>query len=307
MKALTLTIISKMTANYGETLGNIGSVQKFYSDGKTYAMRSKESMKYAIMNSSGLYDDLSIVIDKVAQKEVSDDKNASTTRALEGGYMNTSIKFDVKIKGEDGITKGTYIRNSSFYLTDAVACEPLPIDARFHTNLNMAKTFAEANDLNVQNNAKEVGLNPFQYEYDNNLKKYSITIDLTEVGVDKNYNLEASNDEKAERVNMILDAIEHLSLIVRGNLDNAEPIFIVGGLSKYKTHLFDNLVTVRKNKLSLTETLKSRSEEGEFEVGLLGGDVLDNESQIKDELNPISVVDFFENLKEKVKNHYKGN
>ena len=45
------------------------------------------------------------------QKLVNEDVNAATCRALEGGYMSTK---DV-----------TYIRNSSFYLTDAVATVPV--------------------------------------------------------------------------------------------------------------------------------------------------------------------------------------
>ena len=71
-KALTLTIIANMTSNYGEGLGNIGSVQKVYRNGKSYAIRSRESMKNAIMVQSGLYDDLEVQVDKsVNQKAVS--------------------------------------------------------------------------------------------------------------------------------------------------------------------------------------------------------------------------------------------
>ena len=44
-KALTLTVIANMTSNYGEGLGNIGVVQKIYRSGKTYSIRSKESLK----------------------------------------------------------------------------------------------------------------------------------------------------------------------------------------------------------------------------------------------------------------------
>ena len=47
---------------------------------------------------------------------IRDSVNAATCRALEGGYMSTK---DV-----------TYIRNSSFYLTDAVATEPFLNDDR---------------------------------------------------------------------------------------------------------------------------------------------------------------------------------
>lgn len=71
---------------------------------------------------------------------------------------------------------------------------------------------------------------PYQYEYDKSLKVYSLTIDLEMIGKDdnfaqeKNYK-EADNKEKADRVKSILDAVENLSLTVKGNLDNAEPVF----------------------------------------------------------------------------------
>ena len=42
---------------------------------------------------------------------------------------------------------------------------------------------------------------PFQYEYDKSLKAYSMTIDLTMIGKDSNFDTEeASNEEKAKRV-----------------------------------------------------------------------------------------------------------
>ncbi|MEF9967757.1 MAG: PhoH family protein, partial [Longicatena sp.] len=44
----------------------------------------------------------------------------------------------------------------------------------------------------------------------------------------------------------------------RGNLDNAEPLFIVGGLSERKTHYFENVVRVNNEELALTEDLKEK-------------------------------------------------
>src|SRR3712207_8969482 len=97
-KALTLTVIANMTSNYGEGLGNIGSIQKVYKNGKTYAIRSRESMKNAIMVQSGLYDDLKVDLDKkVNQKTVSEEKNTATVRALEGGYMNTRDRKSTRL------------------------------------------------------------------------------------------------------------------------------------------------------------------------------------------------------------------
>ena len=286
--ALTLTVIANMTSNYSETLGNISSVQKVYRGGKEYATRSRESLKNAICVQAGLYDDLQTSVDGAVQKLVTEDVNAATCKALEGGYMSTK---DV-----------TYIRNSSFYLTDAVSAEPFINDARFHNNLYLATNFANAKDLNIQKNPLECGLKPYQYEYDKSIKIYSITIDLEKVGVDQNFDAEASNEEKCSRVLSIIDAVENLSLVVKGNLDNAEPIFIAGGLSPRKTHMFENAVRVVGKNL-VVEPIKEKLEMG-FSCGLMRNGQLGNEDEIVRELNPTTVPKFFNQLREDVKAYF---
>ena len=286
--ALTLTVIANMTSNYSETLGNISSVQKVYRGGKEYATRSRESLKNAICVQAGLYDDLQTSVDGAVQKLVTEDVNAATCKALEGGYMSTK---DV-----------TYIRNSSFYLTDAVSAEPFINDARFHNNLYLATNFANAKDLNIQKNPLECGLKPYQYEYDKSIKIYSITIDLEKVGVDQNFDAEASNEEKCNRVLSIIDAVENLSLVVKGNLDNAEPIFIAGGLSPRKTHMFENAVRVVGKNL-VVEPIKEKLEMG-FSCGLMRNGQLGNEDEIVRELNPTTVPKFFNQLREDVKAYF---
>lgn len=293
MKSLTLTVIAKMTSNYSESLGNIGSVQKVFQKGKVYSMRSRESLKNAIMVQSGMYDDLQTSVDGAAQKYVSEEVNAANNRALEGGYMNTQGKF-------------TYVRNSSFYLTDAIACNSFVNETRFHNNLYLASNYAKANDLNLQDreNAKATGLMPYQYEYDKSEKIYSLTIDLDMIGKDENFDSpEASKEEKADRVISILNAVQNLSLVVRGNLDNAEPIFVVGGLSDRKTHYFENVVSVKGNHFNITEDLKSKLKEG-FSCGLLQGDNFSNEEEMMQVLAPVSVSEFFNHLREEVKKYY---
>ena len=268
-QALTLTAVARMTSNYGEGLGNIASVQKVFRDGRTYATRSRESLKNAIMVNSGMYDDLKVEVDGATQKMVDEDINASNCRALEGGYMNTS-----------GQTK---IRKSSFYLTDAVACDEFVNETRFHNNLFLAGRYARDNKINLQEKAKESGLMPYQYEYDKSMKQYSLTIKLDEVGVDTNFSAEASIEEKIDRVNSILTAVENLALTVKGNLDNAEPIFIVGGIGNYNTHYFENVVRVKKGLLNISKDLKDKLNKG-YKVGLLEGNNFINEAQIKEEL-----------------------
>lgn len=287
-KALTMTIIANMTSNYGEGLGNVASVQKVYRNGKEYATRSRESLKNAICVQSGFYDDLQTSLDGAMQKLVTSEINAATCRALEGGYMSTK---DV-----------TYIRNSSFYLTDAVAAQPFINDARFHNNLYLATNFAKANGLNVQNNAGEVGLMPYQYEYDKSLKIYSITIDLEKIGIDENFAAEADSDEKCSRVIALLDAVENLSLVVKGNLDNAEPVFVAGGMSPRKTHMFENAVQMSGSKL-IIDPIKQKLCDS-FKCAMLRNGQLSNEGEIVRELNPISVPEFFKHLRAQVKAYY---
>ena len=168
----------------------------------------------------------------------------------------------------------TYIRNSSFYVTDAISCESFVSQPRFHNNLYMATNYAKENGLNVQNHADQVGLMPYQYEYDKSLKIYSITIDLEMVGKDDNFQEEAEAEEKAERVCMLLNAVETLSLIVKGNMDNAEPVFAVGGLSERKTHYFENVVHVKEDRLELSEDLIIKKNQG-FHAALLKGQTLE--------------------------------
>ena len=288
-KALTLTVVANMTSNYSESLGNIASVQKVFKNRKIYSMRSRESLKNAIMVQSGMYDDLETSLDGAAQKKVSEELNASNCRALEGGYMNTQGT--------------TYVRKSSFYLTDAVAAEHFVNETRFHNNLYLATNYAKEQGISVQSNGGSAGLMPYQYEYDKSLKIYSMTIDLEMIGKDENFHEEADAKEKAERVIALLDAVENLSLVVRGNLDNAEPVFVVGGLSERKTHYFENVVHVEEEKLILSEDLKIKLEKG-FQAGLLRGNLLQNEEEIEKELAPVSVPVFFENLRKQVLDYY---
>lgn len=295
IKALTLTVVANMTSNYSEGLGNIASVQKVFRNRKVYTIRSRESLKNSIMVQSGMYDDLQTQVDGATQKLANKDLNASNCRALEGGYMST--------KGT------TTIRNSSFYLTDAISCESFVNETRFHNNLFLATNQAKSKNINLQEKAGDAGLMPYQYEYDKSLKVYSITIDLDMIGKDENFAqeenyVEASNQEKADRVNALLDAIENLSLIVKGNLDNAEPIFVVGGLSDRKTHYFENVVKVEEDKLIISTDLKDKIAKG-YHVGLLEGKTLENERDIKKEINPTSITKFFDDVRNDV-NAYFG-
>lgn len=287
--ALTLTVVANMTSNYSEGLGNIASVQKVFKNRQVYTIRSRESLKNALMVQSGMYDDLKTEVNGATQKLASEDVNASNCRALEGGYMSTKDT--------------TYVRKSSFYLTDAISCESFVNETRFHNNLYLASNYAKANNYNVQGDAGKIGLMPYQYEYDKSLKIYSLTIDLDMIGKDENFSAEADDYEKAARVNALLGAVETLSLVVKGNLDNAEPIFVIGGLSERKTHYFENVVHVEKDVLDISQDLKDKLSQG-YQCALLKGKMLANEEEIERELAPLTITTFFENLKDQVLKYY---
>lgn len=281
MAGLTLTIAARITANYGEGLGNVANIQKVFIDGQAYAARTKESLKYAAFTQAGFYEDLKVVVDKkVTQKDVDEKYNATTTRALEGGYMNTMGKVALK-------------RNSSIHFTDAISVDPYNFQTRFNNNLGLATKYAKDNGLNVQRDAKKIGLMPFQSEQDTNIKIYSLTVDLERVGRDENYpEQEASPQEKADRVNSLLTAVEELELIVKGSLDNAEPFFIAGGIGRRKTHVFHRLIKVKDRKALITQPLLDRLETGEYSIGIEeGGDHK-------------TVTSFFKDLREGVKKYY---
>ena len=286
--ALTLTVVANMTSNYSEGLGNIANVQKIFKNRKIYSIRSRESLKNAIMVQSKMYDDLETSKDGAAQKKAHEELNAANCRALEGGYMST---------------QGTpCVRKSSFYVTDAVSTEHFVNETRFHNNLYLATNYAKANGLSVQE-AGGSGLMPYQYEYDKSLKVYSVTVDLEMIGKDENFDAESDANEKVERVCALLNAIENLSLTVKGNLDNAEPIFVVGGLSERKTHYFENVVRIESGHLIISDDLKEKLNKG-FCAGLLKGNLIENEVEIEQELNPVSIHHFFENLRKEIAAYY---
>ena len=125
-----------------------------------------------------------------------------------------------------------------------------------------------------------------------------MTVDLEMIGKDENFEWEADPKEKADRVICLLDAIENLSLVVKGNLDNAEPIFAVGGLSGRKTHYFENVVN-----LIISSDLKNKIGK-EFYVGLLQGNLLENEEEIENELHPTTITEMFNKLRQDVTEYY---
>ena len=122
--------------------------------------------------------------------------------------------------------------------------------------------------------------------------------------MDENSPSQADTGEKIQRVLSILKTIQNLSLIVKGNMDNAEPLLIFGGIGEYKTHYFDNVVNVKRDTLNIENGLKDRVKNG-YRVGLLRGGNFINEEDIVNEFSPLSISEFFKDLEEDVKSYYE--
>lgn len=295
---LSLTMVINATSNYGQGLGNTATVHKVNRNSQSYGFRSKESMKQSILEQAGFYDDLTTIVDGATQKFVSEDVNAALNRASEGGYMCTA-------------TKKTYKRISTITLSDAISCDYMRDSIRFHTNLGMAENYAKANGINIQEKLTEeestdekgkkkekaAGLMPYTYEFDKGLKVYSINIDLDRIGEDENFpDIHASKEEKISRVVDLLRAVQSLNLSVKGSVDNASPIFAVGGISNRFSEC-ELAVVVRNNNLVLSNELESKV--NKFGSGFIEG-ILDNTDEVNEQLKPVAMDTFFDNLVNKV-------
>ncbi len=201
------------------------------------------------------------------------------------GYMKTSKK------GEEGSKGGASTRNAVARLSNAIALEPYSADMDFLTNMGLAKR------NNLENNIS-------QSEIHKSYFSYSLTVDLDEVGVDKNENINLSAAEKFERVTALLKVIKTLYRDIKGRRENLSPVFAVGGVYDVKSPYFENRLKVNKNKLNV-EILKNNIElAGENTlVGYLSG-IFDNDSEIS-ELKSMKISEFFNRLTSEVKEYYE--
>lgn len=63
------------------------------------------------------------------------------------------------------------------------------------------------------------------------------------------------------------------------------------------------MVRVEKDNLIISQDLKDKIEKGYY-VGLLEGRTLDNESEIKEKLQPTSISKFFDNVRNEVNTYF---
>ena len=134
---------------------------------------------------------------------------------------------------------------------------------------------------------------------------YTVAIDLDRIGIDGA--LEISQEEKAERVKVFLDAVHYLYRDIKGRRENFSPLFIIGGRYNRKNPFFENRVRVEKNKINVSTLREVLEEDKDIENNTVVGvmtNIFDNDQEIREELNATTVGKVFDHLKEEVEKYY---
>ncbi len=286
-KGLSITMIFEAeSANYGEGIGNVASLKKMArGNGEQYTYISRQALRYNIVEQLG---------EKLAEvkAEGSGDKKViqfqpnSTIKDYPEidffGYMKTK-------KGEGSVTRSAIVR-----LSNAVALETFKGDLDFLTNKGLADRLNE-------------NMNIAQSEIHHSYYRYTITIDLDQIGIDKQDDIELDNKEKTRRVNKLLDTIAVLYRDIRGRREDLKPLFAIGGVYDVKNPVFHNALDVKDNKLQipLIEGVMYDFIKDDTLCGLIEGK-FSNDSDIKKKLNSVSMPVFFRNIKEAVSKYYES-
>ena len=199
--------------------------------------------------------------------------------------MKTVAKDDTQAGGAS--TRSAVVR-----LSNAIALEPYQSDLEFLTNMGLASRCG-------QNNAIA------QSEIHRSYYAYTVAIDLDRIGIDGA--LEISQEEKAERVKVFLDAVHYLYRDIKGRRENFSPLFIIGGRYNRKNPFFENRVRVEKNKINVSTLREVLEEDKDIENNTVVGvmtNIFDNDQEIREELNATTVGKVFDHLKEEVEKYY---
>jgi len=287
-KGLVLSmIIEAESANYGEGIGNVASLKKISrGKGDQYTYISRQAIRYNIIEQ--LNEELTPT--RVEKSVVQFAPNTSIEQYPEidfFGYMKTE-----KSAGN------TRTRSAVVRLSNAISLEPFKGELDFLTNKGLAdRTGGEMKGMNIA-----------QSEIHHSYYRYSITVDLDKIGIDKNDNIEIHNEEKKRRVNKLLDTIALLYRDIRGRREDLKPLFAIGGVYDVKNPVFQNALEVKNNNVVLEsiEGVMFDTVKDYTVCGLIEGK-FDNDQDIKERLNAMNMPSLFSHLKKEVSAYYESN
>lgn len=292
-KGLTITMIFLAeSANYGESLGNVATLKKITrGKGEQYTYISRQALRYNIIEQLG--EPLaSLSAEGSGTKQVIQfDQKATIDRYPEVdlfGYMKT-------VKGDNALTRSAKVR-----LSNAISLETYKGDTDFLMNMGLAKRLRE--------NGNEKAMNSIaQSEIHRSFYRYTVTVDLDEIGIDRNSDIALPKEERSRRVQKLLETIQYLYRDIRGRRENLQPLFVVGGVYDRKNPLFENVVDVKQNRVDvekiegvLTDELRQQTL-----VGVVK-DAFENTAEIQAVLHGQKIPQVFESLQQKVAEYYEG-
>lgn len=293
-KGLTFTaIFLAESANYGEGIGNVATLKKISRNrGEQYTYISRQAIRYNIVEQLG-ENKANVKAEGSGDKKVVQFSAETTIKDYPEldffGYMKT-------VKGDNSKNRSAIVR-----LSNAVSLETFKGDLEFLTN----KGLVDRIDRN-----EKVFPNIAQAEIHKSYYKYTVTIDLDKIGIDELDEIEIENEEKARRVNKLLDTISLLYRDIRGRREDLKPLFIIGGVYDIKNPFFENVVDVRNNKI-LVEKLTSGIYdfiENDTAAGIVK-EQFENDTELETELSKknikvLNVPEFFKQLKNKIGEYY---
>lgn len=295
-KGLSITMIFKaQSLNYGEGIGNISELKKLTrGDGSVYTFASRQAIRYDIVRlGNKMFGwNLEVVDKSKGTIQFKEDLTIKDSEEMDlFGYMKTA-KID-----------GSTIRSATVRLSNAISLEDYKSDMEFLNNKGLADRIGEFPNLaNIEQHLSYY--------------TYTITIDLEKVGIDGD--IEISNEEKAKRVNELLDVVKVLNREIRGRQENLSPVFVIGGLYNINSPFYLGRIKLNGENGQFSIDTKMLQDASSLTIGesLIFDDtdigILENTFKNENELHEcfdekISNIEvFFKNLKDNVNRFYKA-
>ncbi|KFN04735.1 type I-B CRISPR-associated protein Cas7/Cst2/DevR [Bacillus clarus] len=291
-KSFTLTFIFKASSlNYGEGTANISELKKFHrGNGEVYSFASRQAIRYDIVRlGNQLFNwNLNVV-----------DKSKGVVQFKEDCNITDSVEMDLfgymKTKAKEGAAK----RSAVVRLSHAVSLEPYHSDLEFLNNMGLSSRINEAPNLAT-------------LEQHESLYTYTLTIDLSRVGIDGS--IELSEEEKANRVKQLIEITKYLNREIRGRQENLAPLFVIGGVYPIANPFFlgrialqnfnPGLLNIKQLESVLKQTVLGYNIRGCTKIGLVDGTFV-NEDEISQLTETVSIEDFYQHLIDEVDQYYK--
>lgn len=298
-RGLTITMIFKaQSLNYSEGIGNIAELKKLTrGNGDVYTFASRQALRYDIARLGNEMFNWNLQVVDKDKKTVQFSEKYTIEDSEEMdlfGYMRTIGKSDDK----DG---GANVRSAVVRLSNALSLEKYKSDIEFLSNKGMADRIKE--HPNIANLEQHLSY-----------YTYTVTIDLSKVGIDSD--IELSNEVKKNRVIQLLEILKVLNRNIRGREENLSPVFVIGGIYTLNSPFFLGRIALndKKEKFELdvdmlkdAMSLKLGEEfiKDDTRVGIVKN-TFSNEDKINEMVdNKVGTVqEFFEDIESKVSEYY---